>query len=315
MNAEGGPERRPKAESKDAFRILAFAWIALLVAVTLFANCIASDRPLLYSRAGGLHVLPDSGAHGDALRDTLGPDDWALWPPIASSPIDVRTHGSLEPLTAPSHAHLLGTDDRGRDVAARLVHGARTSLTAAAIAAVLATILALALALLAVRAGGAVEASLLAVSDVVASAPALLGAIAIGGLTGARGVAAIALFVAVPRAADTARLVAASLTSTLAEPFVTAARAAGASPSRILVRHALPHAAPVVTAAAAITAATTVLAEAALSFLGLGAPPPTPSWGELLQQASQHDLRWWLSLPAGLLTTLTALAFLRTSRR
>jgi peptide/nickel transport system permease protein len=296
-------------------RRLSIAWIALLVVVALFADYIASDLPLVYSRHGDRTWLPSHGPRGDALRETLGADDWALWPPIAASPIDVRTAGELRPLTAPSHAHHLGTDDRGRDVAARLVHGARTSLTAAAIAAALATLLALAFALLAVRAGGAIEASLLAVSDVVAAAPALLGAIAIGGLTGARGVAAIALFVAVPRAADTARLVAASLTSTLAEPFVAAARAAGASPARILLRHALPHAAPVIAAAAAITAATTVLAEAALSFLGLGAPPPTPSWGELLQQASQHDLRWWLSLPAGALTTLTSLAFLRFSRR
>jgi len=296
-------------------RKLALAWLVVLVAVALGGNCIASDRPLVYSRNGDLRFFRDSGPRGDDLRAILGPDDWALWPPIASDPTQVRTAGELRPLTAPSSAHPLGTDDRGRDVAARLVHGARTSLTAAAIAAALATALALLLALVAIRAGGMIETSILAICDVLAAAPALLGAIAIGGLTGARGVAALALLVAIPRAADTARLVAASLTSTLAEPFIAAARASGASPARVLFRHALPHATSTITAAAAITAATTILAEAALSFLGLGAPPPTPSWGELLQQASQHDLRWWLGLPAGVVTTLTAAAFLRTSRR
>jgi peptide/nickel transport system permease protein len=101
----------------------------------------------------------------------------------------------------------------------------------------------------------------------------------------------------------------------MAEPFVTAARAAGAGPWRILLRHALPHAASTLAAAAAITAATTVLSEAALSFLGLGAVPPTPSWGELLAQASQHELRGWLTWPAGLLITASAAALLRLARR
>ena len=312
----GRPERGRPAESKDAFRTLSLLWIALLVLTALLADCLASDRPLVYSRDSSLHVLPSTGPRGDALRAVLGPDDWVLWPPISSSsPTDVRTAGQLAPLAPPSPAHTLGTDDRGRDVAARLVHGARTSLFAAALATLLATLLALALALAAIRANRAVEAGILALCDILAAAPALLGAIAIGGLTGARGATAIALFVAIPRGADTARLVIASLRSTLAEPFVAAARAAGASPARVLVRHALPHALPVLAAAAAITAATTVLAEAALTFLGLGASPPTPSWGELLAQASQHDLPWWLSVPAGLVITLTAAALLRIARR
>jgi len=306
-----------EVESKDPLRTrrVALAWLVALAALALAADCVASDRPLVYARGGDLHVLPGDGPRGDALRATLGPADWAIWPPIAADPIDVRTGGELRPLAPPSPAHRLGTDDRGRDVAARLVHGARTSLTAAAIAAALATALALLLALAAVRAGGTIEAAILALCDVLAAAPALLAVIAIGGLTGARGVAALALLVAIPRGADTARVVAASFASTLAEPFVAASRAAGASPARILLRHALPHATSTIAAAAAITAATTILAEAALGFLGLGAPPPTPSWGELLAQASQHELRWWLGVPAGLVTTFTAAAFLRVSRR
>jgi peptide/nickel transport system permease protein len=68
----------------------------------------------------------------------------------------------------------------------------------------------------------------------------------------------------------------------------------------VVVRHALPQVAPQLRVAAALTAATAVLAEAALSFLGFGAPAPAPSWGELLQQAHRNQLRWWLALPAGL---------------
>ena len=82
-----------------------------------------------------------------------------------------------------------------------------------------------------------------------------------------------------------------------------------------MIRHALPSAWPALATATALTAASTVLAEAALTFLGLGVPPPPPSWGELLAQASQHELRWWLSVPAGLAITATAAALLRLARR
>lgn len=299
-------------------RWLARLWIAAIVALGVGADCVASDRPLVYARAGDVVVLPavfDEGPRGDALRELLGEDDWAVWPPIARGPHDVRTAGRLAPLEAPSGEHVLGTDDRGRDVAARLVHGARVTSRAALLATAVALVMALVLGLIAVRIGGVIETGILAVCDVLAAAPALLAVIAIGGLTGARGVTALALLVAVPRGADTARLLAASLRATIAEPFVTAARAGGAGPGRILLRHALPHATSTLAAAAAITAATTVLSEAALSFLGLGAPPPTASWGELLAQASQHDLRWWLTWPAGLAITATAAALLRLARR
>jgi peptide/nickel transport system permease protein len=83
---------------------------------------------------------------------------------------------------------------------------------------------------------------------------------------------------------------------------------------RVLVSHVMPHAITHLAAAAAITAATTNLAEPALSFLGLGAAPPTPSWGELLAQASANDLRPWLMWPAGVAITLTAAALLRVAR-
>jgi peptide/nickel transport system permease protein len=299
-------------------RRVAIGWLVVIALIAVGADCVAADRPIVYERAGEWHVLPgvrDVGPRGNELRGAMGPTDWALWPPIARDPVDVRTAGRIEPLHAPSDAHLMGTDDRGRDVAARLIHGTRTSLCAAAIATVIALLFAIVVALVAVRVGGTAEVIVLAMCDVLAAAPALLGVIAVGGLTGARGVGALAVLVAIPRGADTARLVVASLRATLAEPFVLASRAAGASPARVLVRHALPHATAVIAAAAAVTAATTILAEAALSFLGLGAAPPTPAWGELLAQASANDLRWWLMWPAGLAITATAAALLRLARR
>ena len=148
----------------------------------------------------------------------------------------------------------------------------------------------------------------LRISSTIRGLIAWLVTLVAAALVGHRGLIALAALIAVPRGADTARLVAAQLTAELAAPYVVAARGLGASPARVLVRHALPAVWPALAIAAALTAATAVLSEAALSFLGLGPPPPTPSWGELLAQATQHDLRWWLSVPAGLAATLTAAA-------
>lgn len=287
-------------------RRIALAWLTIVAIGAIGADCVASDRAIVASDDGDWTWRPE--ARGDALRERLGAGDWAIWPPIAADPIEVRTDGELVPLAAPSTRHRLGTDDRGRDVAARLVHGARTTAVSAALAALVALAIGIAAALAAMRAGRIVRAAVLAVADAVASAPAILVGLAAAALTGARGAVAIALLVAIPRGADTARLALAQLEAALAEPYADAARAIGAGRGRILWRHALPAAIPTLIAATAITAATAVLAEAALSFLGLGAPPPAPSWGELLAQATQHELRWWLSVPAGLATTLTAAA-------
>jgi peptide/nickel transport system permease protein len=91
----------------------------------------------------------------------------------------------------------------------------------------------------------------------------------------------------------------AELARALSLPFVEAARGVGASRWRLVARHALPHAIPQLAVAAAITFSSAVLSELALTFLGFGTPPPTPSWGELLRQAQQNQLVWWLAVPAG----------------
>jgi ABC-type dipeptide/oligopeptide/nickel transport system permease subunit len=182
-------------------RRIAIGWIVVLVVIAVGADCLAADRPIVYERGGELRLLAavrDSGLRGEELRAAMGEGDWALWPPFGD-PTEVRTEGRLEPLVGPSAGHVLGTDDRGRDVAARMIHGTRTSLQAAAVATVLALVVALLLGVLAVRAGGAVEVGILSLCDVLAAAPALLGVIAVGGLTGAHGVTALAVLVAIRR--------------------------------------------------------------------------------------------------------------------
>ncbi len=298
-------------------RRLAWSVVIAMLALAVLADFVASDRPIVMSRDGARSWfvnLDDAAPRGEAIAATLGPDDWALWAPVRHDAREVRTAGELAILQAPSSRHWLGTDDRGRDVLARLIHGARTTAQVAALAAALALLLGVGLALASARVGGAPGRIVLIGCDAIAAAPPVLTVIAAQGLAGARGVLAMAVLIGVPRAADTARLVAASLRRALAEPFTEAARAAGAGPGRVLLRHALPLAAPVLAAATALTAATAVLSEAALAFLGAGAAPPTPSWGELLAQASIHELRWWLAAPAGLLITAVTAALFALAR-
>ncbi len=289
------------------------AWIVMvaLLGVAVLADFLAADRPIVmhaHGETSWLLNLDDAEPRGDRLRATLGDDDWAIWPLVAFDPVEVRTDGALAILAAPSSRHPLGTDDRGRDVAARLVHGTRTSAWIAGGAAALALALGVLLALAAVQLP--VGRAILVGCDALAAAPPVLTVIAAQGLVGARGLFPVIVLIAVPRAADTARLLAAELRRQLALPFAEAARAAGASPLRVAVRHALPQAAPLLAAATALTAATAVLSEAGLAFLGMASPPPTPSWGDLLAQATANDLRWWLAIPAGAAITLATWALL-----
>ena len=302
---------------------LPVAVLGVAALLALGADCVASDRPLVLSLDGELYLLPNvfayddlAGVRGVALRERMDDDDWALWAPIRHAPDDVRgERGTIAVLASPSAEHWLGTDDRGRDVAARLVHGARQSLALAALAALLAGLAGLGLALVAVRAGPIPTAGALAACDAIAAVPPLLAVVAVQGLVGHAGLVLAAVLIAAPRAADLARLTIAGLRATLVEPWCEAARAAGATPGRVIRRHALPHAAPVIGVAIATTAATAVLAEAALAFVGFGAPPPTASWGELLAQATAHDLRWWLAVPAGLAVTVLAAALFAVAER
>lgn len=324
-------------------RRLALAVIALLVAVAALADFLAADRPLLLVWNDRIYVLPNIIDHddlrdgsgdalaGDALRARMSRDDWALWPPVAHDPGAVRTAGVVAPVATPSARHWLGTDDRGRDVLARLIHGTRTTLLIAAGAALLALVAGVLLAVVATLArgqepgpattlagrpaampvaipGAMIDSAIVILCDAVAAMPALVIVVAAQGLIGRASVLLAVVLIALPRAADTARMARGMMIAALARPFCHAARALGASPLRVLVRHALPQARQQLAVATALTAATAVLAEAALSFLGFGAPPPTASWGELLKQAHENGLRWHLVVPAGLAVAITAAA-------
>jgi len=208
----------------------------------------------------------------------------------------------------PGREHPLGTDGLGRDVLARLVRGARTSLGVGLFATALAAGVALAVGSLAGYYGGATDALLSRLIEVVLSFPALFIVLALLGvdppaLRQVSDVARITLVVGLTGWTGMARYVRAEFLKQRGAAFVEAARAAGAGDARIIWRHILPNCLTPLLVSAAFFVAHAVLIEAAISFLGFGIQPPEPSWGSMLGEAQEAvSAAWWLALfPGGAL--------------
>ena len=209
--------------------------------------------------------------------------------------IDAFTPDLFNRLAAPGAIHWLGTDELGRDLFARLLHGARASLAVGIATALAASLIGTLVGLLAAWRGGVLDAVLMRLADGMLALPALpvlvvLAAVDTGRIGLPRGepgadmlriVAILAIFGWVP----VARLARAAAAAVLARDYVRAARALGAGEARILARHVLPNVATPILVATALSVAGAILAESALSFLGLGIAPPAASWGNMLANA------------------------------
>jgi peptide/nickel transport system permease protein len=214
-----------------------------------------------------------------------------------------------EMLAQPSAAHWLGTDDLGRDIASRLIHGAPVSLYASVLAVGVAVALGVPVGLLAGYLGGWFDEVVGRVIDTLLSFPAIVLAIAVTGALGI-GLTNAMISVGIVFAPQLARLVRARTLVVRQEPYVDAARNFGASTLRILWRHVLPNTIQPVIVQVTLLLAGALLAEASLSFLGLGQQPPQPSWGAMLARAYQSmEIAPEQMLAPGLAILLTALAF------
>lgn len=223
----------------------------------------------------------------------LGAPVLAPFNPIATDFLAVRK--------PPSAIHLLGTDEVGRDVLSRLIWGARASLLASLIPVSMAVAVSIPLGLLSGYAGGWVDGCLMRVNDAMLAIPFLIVAIALAAFLGpsltnamiAIGIASLPTFLRLAR--GTALAVA-------LEDYIEAARALGGSRHRIAVRHILPNMLPPLLVQTSITAAAAIIAEASLSFLGLGQQPPAPSWGSMLNSAQRYlSQAPWMALYPGLM--------------
>jgi peptide/nickel transport system permease protein len=212
-------------------------------------------------------------------------------------------------LADPSAAHLLGTDDLGRDVLSRLIHGAPATLYASFLAVSIAIVLGVPVGLVAGFVGGWVDDGISRFIDALLSFPAIVLAIAVTGALGI-GLTNGMIAVGIVFSPQLARLVRARTLVVRQDLYVDAARCFGASTGRILWRHVLPNTVQPVIVQVTLLLAAALLAEASLSFLGLGIQPPNPSWGAMLARAYQNmEIAPAQMYPPGLAILCTALAF------
>jgi peptide/nickel transport system permease protein len=211
-------------------------------------------------------------------------------------------------IAPPSSAYLLGTDEIGRDILSRLIYGARVSLQIVAVAIVLSLAIGGAIGLLSGYVGGMVDTVIMRVMDGLLAFPLLVLALGVIAVLGPDLINAI-IALAIVNVPGFARLVRGQVLSVRERDFVQAARAIGAGDLRIMLRHIWPSVAGNVIVYASLRASTTLIAESSLAFLGLGAEPPTPTWGQMLATAMEYWSAWWMSIFPGLAIFFAALAF------
>jgi peptide/nickel transport system permease protein len=212
-------------------------------------------------------------------------------------------------LEGPSRDYPFGTDELGRDILARVVFGARTSLVTAAGAVLLAASIGVPIGLVAGFFGGWRDAVLMRVVDLLLALPGIMMALALIAVLG-RSQAAALVAVGITGVPTFARVARAQVLSLRRRDFVTAVEAFGATSSYSMFRTILPNSWSPILTQMVVLSSVAILLEAALSFLGVGIPPPTPSWGEMLRTGKEylHDAPTFAVLP-GLALTLTILAF------
>jgi len=209
----------------------------------------------------------------------------------------------------PGKAHFLGTDSKGRDILSRIVSGARISLSVGIIASALSLCIGIFFGLIAGYFGGAIDAFFSQVFDIFLAFPSLLLAIGISAVM-PPGLTSAMLAITLVGWAGFARLVRGITLSLKEQTYVEASQALGASSTRILYRHILPNALPLILVAGSLRVGGFILLEAALSFLGLGVQPPTPTWGSMisLNRVYINSAPWMVIFP-GLAISITVISF------
>ena len=243
----------------------------------------------------------------DPTNDRDRPASFKLMPPIPYSPIE-STPDSFSP---PSWKHLCGTDSTGRDIAARMLHGARTSLSIGFIAQSIALLVGVTLGGLAGYYRGWLDIGVCRFIEIMdCFPPLLLILVAISLFESQNNMFYIMAVIGLTSWTGLARLVRGEFLRLGAQPFPQAARALGAGDFRIIVRHLLPNALGPILVAATFGVASAILIESSLSFLGFGMQAPTPSWGDILSDARRYiDFAWWLAFFPGLAILVTIMSY------
>jgi peptide/nickel transport system permease protein len=233
------------------------------------------------------------------------------------SPYDPQKSNLAERFEPPSLQHPMGTDALGRDLLTRVLYGGRVSLTVGLLVVGISLTLGVTVGAVAGYAGGALDSILMRITDAALTLPSLLVLILLGALLRdldvplfkRNSVLTIAIVIGILSWMTFARLVRAAILTLRELDFVTAARALGASPVRIVLLHFLPNTVGPIIVESTLELGYAIIEESGLSFLGFGIQPPTPSWGNLLSNAQENFLRYpWLAIFPGLMIFLTIIS-------
>lgn len=291
--------------------VVAACVLCLLLLIALMAPFLAGERPVHLVLDDTTYWFPNVFKYKDLVEiqfDRWEPaeSDTVILPLIPYAPERSNLRRKLE---GPSREHLLGTDDRGRDVLSRLIWGTRISMSVGFVAVGVAILIGVVGGAAAGFYGGKVDALVMRMIEVMMCFPSLILILALIAYL-PRSIWIIMVVIGITASPDVARLVRGEFLKLRNSDFATAAQATGLSDLRIMFRHLLPNALGPVLVNATFGIAGAILAETALSFLGLGVPPPTASWGEILSQSKRYvDFAWWLVMFPGMAIFLTVTAF------
>jgi len=293
----------------------------LLLLAAIFAPFIAGERPIVMIWKGKIYapiIYEPRSIKGLDYKGLMDADARLIMPPIPYLP---NTYNLDEVLLPPSKRHPLGTDEQGRDVASQVIWGARTSLVVGILSVFLYTAIGLLLGAIAGYFGGVIDMVVSRLIEVMLCFPSfflMLALLAMGSVSidlmnihiKLSGIHMIIFVIGITGWTGVARLVRGEVLKLKQLEYVAAAKVAGASPSRIIFRHILPHAISPVVVVATFGVASAILAESGLSFLGFGVPPYVPSWGGMLSRAQDFmDTCWWLVVVPGAAIFVTTLAY------
>jgi peptide/nickel transport system permease protein len=284
---------------KQRLSTIALCATAVLILVAVFAPYLANNAPIILTYHGGTY-FPSTFTYREFLTtdwtefmNELPTGAWALMPPVPYNPTQTDI---LHRLQAPSGVHLMGTDDLGRDVFARMIWGARISLSVGFVAVGIAVFIGIVIGAFAGYFGKWTDILLSRVIEVVICFPTFFLIITIIALVRKMNIYYLMLAIGIVGWTGVARLVRGDLLKLREQDFAVAARALGVPATRIIFRHMLPNALGPVLVSATFGVAGAILTESGLSFLGFGVPPPTPSWGAILSLARDYVYQaWWLT--------------------
>jgi peptide/nickel transport system permease protein len=293
---------------RSRLAFVALIYIGFMTVMALLAPLLANRKPLALQTASGWtfpalddYWIDDPDFDRPAVASTS-----SISAPIPHSPnsVDVRDR-----LAAPKGEHLFGTDELGRDVLSRMIHGARVSLLVGFVATAIALIVGSFFGALAGYYGGAVDWAVSRLIEIVLCFPFLFLVLGIVALF-KPSTYTIVIALGLTSWTSEARYMRGELLRIREMEFAQAAKASGAGDARIIFRHLLPNALAPVLVSASFGVANAILVESALSFLGFGVPLPTATWGSILSTARDHiEYAWWLILFPGIAIFTTVAAF------